>query len=144
VTAGRWRRLRAVRAGDWRLFAEAWWTLLWLQPASRFFPFAFLERLVTSRGRLGQTHPGTPTQAERVGLAVARAERYQPWRVLCLGRSLTLQLLLDRRGIASDLRFGVRKDGTALRAHSWVEHEGRPLAESPATLGAYQPLERAP
>lgn len=144
MTAGRWRRLRALRLGDWRLFAEAWWTLLWLQPASRYFPFAFLERLVTSRGRLGHTRPGASTQADRVGVAVVRAERYQPWRVRCLGRSLTLQLLLDRRGIASALRFGVRKEGTALQAHAWVEHEGRPLAESPATLGAYEPLERAP
>lgn len=141
---GRWRRLRKLGPSDWRLFAEAWWTLLWIQPASRLFPFSFLERLVTSRGRLGQTRPGVPEQADRIGLAVARAERCQPWRVRCLGRSLTLQLLLDRRGIASDLRFGVRKEGAGLLAHSWVEHEGRPLAESPRTLGDYQPLERAP
>lgn len=39
----------------------------------------------------------------------------------CLEQSLALWWLLGRRGIASELRVGVRKDGEKFEAHAWVE-----------------------
>jgi len=45
----------------------------------------------------------------------------------CLARALTLWCLLQRKGIDTDLRFGLRRDDGALAAHAWVEHQGQPL-----------------
>lgn len=48
----------------------------------------------------------------------------------CLSRALTLQTLLRRRGVASQLRFGIRKrDGSELLAHAWLETNGALIGE---------------
>ncbi len=45
----------------------------------------------------------------------------------CLTRSLYLWWLLRRRGVACELRIGVKMNDGALDAHAWVEHAGVPL-----------------
>ena len=45
----------------------------------------------------------------------------------CLARSLVLWLLLDRQGIRTELKFGVKKEGDNLLAHAWIEYKGEAL-----------------
>lgn len=45
----------------------------------------------------------------------------------CLTRSLVLKWMLMRRGMATDLRIGVRTDRGTLSAHAWVEKNGKPI-----------------
>src|SRR5688500_3968043 len=52
---------------------------------------------------------------------VAAAARHGPYRANCLHQSLVLSWLLRRQGIHSHLRIGVRKEGSRLEAHAWVE-----------------------
>ena len=47
----------------------------------------------------------------------------------CLNASLTVWWLLARKGITSDLRVGVHKDGGKFEAHAWVECGGAALNE---------------
>jgi hypothetical protein len=49
------------------------------------------------------------------------------YRATCLPRSLALWWLLRRRGIAADLRIGVRKEGGRFEAHAWTEWRGTVL-----------------
>jgi hypothetical protein len=69
-----------------------------------------------------------PTHADAVVDALARAlvrtERHSPVPGTCLSRSLALQWLLARRGIASDVRLGARIVDGRLEAHAWVERGG--------------------
>ncbi|SRR5260221_3550763 len=69
-------------------------------------------------------------RARRIAGLVAIAARHGAYRAKCLPLSLTLQRLLQSEGIPSELRVGVRKDGHALVAHAWVEHDGAPLLEA--------------
>jgi hypothetical protein len=47
------------------------------------------------------------------------------WRSsTCLEKSLALWRLLERRGIASELRIGARKIDGKFEAHAWVERQG--------------------
>ena len=48
----------------------------------------------------------------------------------CLTRSLALQWVLRSNGVASQLRIGVRRVGSALEAHAWVERGGVPVNDS--------------
>lgn len=66
-------------------------------------------------------------EAEAADRAVRRVARIT--RSRCLARSLVLQRLLARQGIAAEVRIGVRKDAGTLAAHAWVEVAGRPLGE---------------
>jgi len=68
--------------------------------------------------------------AERVARDVERAGReYSLYPVDCLVRSLVVVFLLRRRGIAAELRLGVRTLTGRFEAHAWVEHLGVPLGE---------------
>jgi hypothetical protein len=58
---------------------------------------------------------------------VATAAAFYPGRAQCLEQSLTLFLLLRRRGVPVELRIGIQP--FPFMAHAWVEHDGRPVNE---------------
>ena len=76
--------------------------------------------------------PSAPdiARAQAVARLVAVASRYCVVSVACLHRSLVLWWLLRRRGIASQIRIGVRSPGDGFEAHAWVECAGVPLGEA--------------
>jgi hypothetical protein len=59
--------------------------------------------------------------------AVERAGRHVPGAA-CLVQAIALQVLLGRRGRATELRLGVAHgEGRRLEAHAWLEADGRVL-----------------
>jgi hypothetical protein len=73
--------------------------------------------------------------------AVDRAGRYHLRPMRCLNRSLALLWMLRRRGIATALRLGCRRQGEAHDFHAWVvDGEAKPLVDSPEQ-GAFVPLQ---
>jgi hypothetical protein len=85
--------------------------------------------------RSGRTRRGGEASGE---LAVAAAWRALGrlgrvpggrWRNTCLYRAAAACLALRRCGVPARLRLGVRRDGSAILAHAWVEDgAGRVLA----------------
>jgi hypothetical protein len=65
----------------------------------------------------------------RTAFVVGVAARYGIVRPTCLEKSLALWWLLGRRGLASSVRIGTRKNAGRLEAHAWVEFDGRALNE---------------
>ena len=57
----------------------------------------------------------------------------------CLVRSFALWAMLLRRGIPSDLRFGVRKRDGKMEGHAWLERGGVSLNEEDEILATYTP-----
>lgn len=62
-------------------------------------------------------------EAGRVARVVSVASRHGVYRPNCLQQSLVLWWLLKRRNIASEIRFGARKEERELAAHAWVEFD---------------------
>src|SRR5712671_2642213 len=60
---------------------------------------------------------------------VNAADRHGLVHPSCLAKSLTLWWLLERQGIASHLRIGIRKEVEKFEAQAWVEREGTALNE---------------
>jgi hypothetical protein len=60
---------------------------------------------------------------------VNAADRHGLVHPSCLAKSLTLWWLLERQGISSRLRIGIRKEKEKLEAHAWVERDGAALNE---------------
>lgn len=83
--------------------------------------------LAGAETRSMQVSESRRAEAERVAAAVRRAARHGLHRGTCLSRSLLLWSMLKRRGIAAEIRFGVRPDNTAMEAHAWVEQDGHSL-----------------
>ena len=79
----------------------------------------------------GSGLPLTLPVVKALGEAVNIAARHSPFPATCLSRSLLLGWQLHRRGVASDLRIGVRLTQGELDAHAWVECDGVPVNDSP-------------
>lgn len=64
----------------------------------------------------------------------------------CLPRALALLAEARRCGFEATLVLGVARGGppAALAAHAWLEAEGRPFFEAPATVGSYGEIARFP
>jgi hypothetical protein len=124
--------LLAYPARDrWRLF-EAWWLLLGLDLALRLVPFRKVQAWVKS------SRPGMKTdEVGQAGIEIDRAEeildraaRHHLYPMTCLRRSLALQWLLSKRGLLTDLCFGVRRENGELHAHAWLEYQGQVIGET--------------
>jgi hypothetical protein len=80
------------------------------------------------------------SRAAAIHAVIDMVARNIPWDLAtCLPRSLTLWWLLRRRGIESELRLGVRKDGDSIVAHAWVECEGEVVGDK--EHARFQPIE---
>ena len=81
-------------------------------------------------------------RATALALAVDRVSRLGLARPLCLGRSLALHHLLERRGIrGSEVRVGVKGGEGAVEAHAWVEWHGHILGDRPENVGTFLPMD---
>ena len=58
----------------------------------------------------------------------------------CLAQSLALRWMLNRRGIASELKIGATKVSSALRVHAWLEISGEKIGESEDVDGIFRAL----
>jgi hypothetical protein len=59
----------------------------------------------------------------------------------CLTEGMATRLLLGRRGLPTELRIGVLlPEHGRLKAHAWVEHEGRILIGALPDLQRFTPL----
>jgi hypothetical protein len=81
-------------------------------------------------------------EAPLMAHALRRAARWVP-NARCLHRALALLLWLCRRGVAADLRMGVRTGVEGVEGHAWVEWHGLPLDEDRAIVDSFALLELA-
>ena len=143
---GRWAKWRALSAAHKRtlLAAALWMPLFWLGLRVLGLP-RFQARLQRGKAIAGQSMSLSDIQT--LGELVNIAARHTLGPRTCLTRSLLLGWLLRRRGVASDLRIGVRLNQGVLDAHAWVEYGGVPVNDQPdvgtqfASFGDLVPLE---
>ena len=93
-----------------------------------------LEKLLAKR---------QPNSAIATALDIARVVNLasaQMFRAVCLPRSMTLLWMLGRRGIASELRIGVRKEADIFTAHAWLECQGIVLNDSAEVSTDFAPF----
>jgi hypothetical protein len=100
----------------------------------------WLDRLIAIAG-IESAGEGDPRRAaHRTAALLTAVARYVFPRPNCLHRSLVLDRVLAAQGIASDIRYGVRRRDGRFEAHAWVEHDGEPLMEPGDLHCEYQPL----
>src|SRR5687767_4024900 len=137
---GKWRRLPEARRAA---LLEAFAAVAYVRLGLRVLRWPTWER-VTGRMRQDRRPDGTAlTTVQDVAWAVERVSRAIPGAT-CLTQALAARLLLSRRGHASRLKIGVtRPAGERLRAHAWLESEGR-IVLGGGGVEAYTPLNPSP
>jgi len=121
-----WRKLTKflrLPFADQRLYLEALFALGRARLMLANQPFQKIAE------RIGQ--PGTETSteipekhdqlAERIGLAVSTMANHTPWDCRCLAQALAAWQMLQRRGIAATVYFGVAPNPEKpFDAHAWL------------------------
>ena len=117
---------------DYRTAVEVVLLAVWVEVAIRVMPFS---RLLDRMKRVS----GTPAASAAIEYSrllrfVAVAYDVLPLPATCLRQSLVLHALLARRGVPSRLCLGVKRNGTALAAHAWIECDGMTRDAAAATF----------
>jgi hypothetical protein len=80
---------------------------------------------------------------ERTRDLVRLAAEHGPYRATCLPQSLVLWWLVRRHGGDARLRVGVRRAGTRVEAHAWVECGGTALNDAVDVYERYAMFDQA-
>jgi hypothetical protein len=130
----RWQKFSQLRGVERRMLLQALLALPLIRFGLRLFGLARMQRLLQGV----RSRPTDATLAQSVAQMVTAATHIIPAN--CLQRSLTLWWLLHRYGIVSDLRIGVRRQGSQLAAHAWIEHAGVVLNDRRDVADLYTPF----
>jgi len=128
----RLRRFNALERPAQALFLRATVLLPLVSFSLRWRGFratqAALQRFL-SNAMTEQDSNRAQARAALTARMVNSADRHGFFYSSCLAKSLTLWWLLERQGIASHLRVGIRKENEKLKAHAWIERDGAVLNE---------------
>jgi hypothetical protein len=126
---------------------EALWLVAQIRVGLWLFPFKLVQRRY---GRSRQRPPDSHTDmidtgaARSIGAAVRRSSRLVP-AATCLPQALAARVMLERRAVPNELRFGVARANTgALEAHAWVEVDGAVIVGNLPDLSRYQRMPDLP
>lgn len=103
----------------------------------------FLSKFISNEPD-GSKQQAGPDQARIIARMVSVAACHGLYRANCLKQSLVLWWLLARRGLKSEIRFGVKKGPEdEFGAHAWVEFNGMNLCDSKVLQKQISALERS-
>jgi hypothetical protein len=119
--AARVGRVAALTRPEWRVLADGAIAAARIELGLRTRPLARVIAWAESRPAM---RGPAPVGALRLSVLSSWPYRAVGWTPSCLRRSLVLTALLRQRGHPAVLCVGVRRDGTQIRAHAWVECAG--------------------
>lgn len=135
-------QLTSFSWSDFGEFINTWFLLLAIDLGLRLSSFQSVQK------RLAHDPNRIETARSEHILAIIQRQRwlldlashYHLYNMTCLRRALAFQKLLARRGIITDLRFGVRLVADKIGAHAWLEHNGLSISEPEAITGRFAAL----
>ena len=119
------RRLRKLWASPLHfkaLLAEAF-VRIWALTVVRFLPVPGRAQRLMRGHQVSQPRRVAPS-FEEICRAVDVAARFVPG-VSCLVKAQAGDAMLNRFGYTAEIKIGVSKESSDLKAHAWVECEGR-------------------
>jgi len=120
------RKFFNLSSSEQRLLIKAWILLGIIRLGLELFPFSTLRKLL-NRLRFLMGGFKKDFSEEYLVWSVAIVSRYIP-KATCLAQALTAQFLLQQAGHQACLHIGVTEaDEGRLKAHAWVESQGRIL-----------------
>lgn len=115
-------------ARAWLLARMAGWVVV-LSVGARLLPLSRALQIVSTEVRRKSTEVD-PVQLSTAIDALLEANVFV-FKPSCWKRATVLHRYLALAGVATTIRFGVRKDGDReLKGHAWLEVDGEPILES--------------
>jgi hypothetical protein len=137
-------KARQLSLADAFVILEAWLALVVFNLALRSVSLERLQGIAIPHSSARHIPPGQRADmAARIIRLAGIAARLHPWpRMTCLCQALASQWMLARRGILAVLKLGVLNDRFGVHGHAWLEVDGAPVSEDPASLERFSVLAR--
>lgn len=143
MTRGHWRHFWQLGRDEKLILIEAWSLLPLVDGCLRAGSLAIARMaLGVSLKAIPFAGRGDRLDLERFSWLVKVASQRWPWPIRCLPRALVLEGMLRQSGVDCALQIGARQEEGEIRAHAWIEHEGRPIGEASDVGERYPPLSR--
>jgi len=128
----KWEKFNRLTSGELWFLIRALCLLPLVTLGLRLKGFKSMQSTLANRLPVGDVSIDQKalSQAYVIARMVKVAAVHGLCRATCLPQSLVLWWLLQRRGIGSDLRFGVQRAEDRLEAHAWVEVDGVPVNDT--------------
>src|SRR5688572_27158057 len=134
-------RVTRMTLVDYALAIEVLAVAVWIEVRLRVMPFS---RLVDRLSRPALMRGAFATETRLIQFVTVALD-VLPVPNTCLRRSLVTYRLLQRRGLASRICFGVAKNGSMLDAHAWiVAGSSSPVDALPRFVELAPPAEELP
>jgi len=138
----RWLKFARLPNADRNLLIGAALLLLAMRCGRALFGYVRLRRWLSGARRphpdAAQESAGDTHKIARLIWALNSAGAVMLGNRPCLAVAMATHWLLYRRGVGTDLRIGVKQDGTGrLEAHAWVERNGSVLIGESQGLDVY-------
>lgn len=149
-STSRWAKLLSLTPADLGLLVVAPAVFPAFALALRRMGVQQLQRhLMTRRRAMKPLSVGSSEdEARKAAWIVNVAGRRGPWPANCLQRSMVLWWVLGRRGIAADLRIGVRRQpatgsmSSMMLFHAWIELDGAVINDTASVQDHYATFDR--
>ena len=121
------KKFTTLTSEEKKLFLEAFVTLGIMRASILTISFKRLTRSLEHQKNKGEVIPLSDDEmqsAMAVGKAIMRAAAHTPWESACLVQSLTVQRMLQKRGIPGVFYLGAIKDKETddqMKAHAWSQ-----------------------
>ena len=113
----------------WLLARMAGWIVV-LSVLARLLPLARALQIVSTNVRRKPAKVDVdPVQLSTAIDALLEADFFV-FKPSCWKRATVLHRYLALAGVATTIRFGVRREDSELKGHAWLELDGKPILES--------------
>jgi hypothetical protein len=121
----------------------SWYRLLYRLPAPLGRHALLYRSLRAFAGPASESSPARRARAARLEALFLRALGWAPAAGAgCVPRSVALARLLRLRGLAAELRVGMRRAAVGFTGHAWVMHDRAVIGQPAEHVGSFAPLER--
>ena len=121
--------VKSNRASAWRGLVDGAWVIWRLRRGA--------AKRVLPQPRIVDVTPASIERARAVSTAVDAGLGVLPVEATCLRRSVTLLRELRRRKLPGRLYIGIRRNGSRIEAHAWVDAGEAVINDDPALTASY-------
>lgn len=122
-------------------FFRAYMLAIFTRICIRLFGFKKTMRVLKPFSTLTNTNKYLPVNIQQYHKLSVLSYRTGKHLFNCLAICISYWILLRRRGIITDLKFGMILQNNKLKAHSWLEYEGQPFTDKDYVNIKYQPFD---
>ncbi len=121
--------IRRLSLADKWLFFRAYLLATALRGSIRVLGFKKTMKMAAPFSKFRKTDKYQPVDIKKYNKLSALSYRAGKPLFNCLALCIAYWILLRRRGIISELKFGMILEENKLKAHSWLEYEGQPFTD---------------